>query len=274
MKFNFLSVLIFSISLILSAAQSPAQTAERLYKAGALEQAVTEYLRATMMDQENPGNFLRAGEILRELGNFKDSNTYLERAMFLENERTQREEIRLMIGSNHLLAGNYVAAELVIERLSDETVERHCEMINIMRILILISTNREKEALETAASAEKRAGIKALSGEVMKLSRLKISPSKATFMSTILPGSGQLRAGDSKNAANAVLLNGTIFYLWGSLLIDQNFTDFFYYLITFKRYYNGQREKAGIIAQERNEQLNSMIRSTFMEYLKRNYQGL
>ncbi|MCK5398506.1 hypothetical protein KAJ26_00665, partial [bacterium] len=73
-----------------------------MYKAGALEQAVTEYLRATMMDQENPGNFLRAGEILRELGKFQGSNTYLERAMFLEHERTQREEIRLMIGSNHL----------------------------------------------------------------------------------------------------------------------------------------------------------------------------
>jgi hypothetical protein len=80
------------------------------------------------------------------------------------------------------------------------------------------------------------------------------SESTAQWLSTFVPGLGQLYVGDFKNALNALALNSLLFY-WGTdLLVSHKYFDsVIEFSGVFLRYYLGNRYRAAELAREKNE---------------------
>jgi len=94
------------------------------------------------------------------------------------------------------------------------------------------------------------------------------SPNAALLLSTIVPGTGQLYAGDPWDALNAFALNaglGTIiftamkneYYLEAALL----------FLYPFRRYYLGNRDNARIAAEKSNRAADQQFRERIMDQI-------
>ena len=92
------------------------------------------------------------------------------------------------------------------------------------------------------------------------------NPKTAKIMSQILPGSGQIYAGDFKNGINSLLLTGSFAFLGVYMSEYYSFFDAFLTSFTwFLRYYQGGYKKAEQIAtHKRNKRRNS----TYKEILR------
>ncbi len=83
------------------------------------------------------------------------------------------------------------------------------------------------------------------------------SPATAKWLSTLLPGSGQIYAGSFLHGLNSLALNLGTAYLLGGSVVDHRYYDAaFVYSSLFWRYYSGSRYHAARICRERNLKLN------------------
>lgn len=83
------------------------------------------------------------------------------------------------------------------------------------------------------------------------------SPDLAKWLSTFVPGSGQIYAGNFSSGLNALGINLGMGYLLARSLLEQRYQDaFIAYLSLFWRYYSGNRYNAERMARECNEQWN------------------
>ena len=81
------------------------------------------------------------------------------------------------------------------------------------------------------------------------------SSSKAKWMSTILPGSGQIYAGHVGNGLVSAGLNGGMAYVLGSAVNDRRWLDVGFLYLLGSRFYFGGRQNADKFANEHNERV-------------------
>jgi hypothetical protein len=80
------------------------------------------------------------------------------------------------------------------------------------------------------------------------------SPDAAKWLSTFIPGSGQIYCGDWRNGINALAINSLTTYLLIDALLERRFQDaIISHLTFFDRYYRGNRRSAERAAMRRNE---------------------
>ena len=79
------------------------------------------------------------------------------------------------------------------------------------------------------------------------------SPSTARWLSTFLPGAGQIYAGRYGNGAISALLNGAFFYFLGKAVSDERWVDAAFIYFLGARFYWGGRQNAARFASEYNE---------------------
>lgn len=96
--------------------------------------------------------------------------------------------------------------------------------------------------------------------EFSKVNLNRPNPTVATILSIVLPGAGQLYAGDYSNAANSFMLNSLLIGITYVIAINYSIIDAAMSTASWmQRYYMGGFTRAGYIAinrkQEKNEQL-------------------
>ncbi|MBE0663836.1 MAG: hypothetical protein IH597_15375 [Bacteroidales bacterium] len=111
--------------------------------------------------------------------------------------------------------------------------------------------------LELVDEAEAKEAIKK---EFSSVNLNRPNPTVATILSIVLPGAGQLYAGDYSNAANSFMLNGLLIGLTYVIAINYSVMDAAMSTASWmQRYYMGGFTRAGYIAinrkQEKREQL-------------------
>ncbi len=96
---------------------------------------------------------------------------------------------------------------------------------------------------------------KSIDSLFMKKNIYRPDPKTAMWLSVVMPGLGQLYAGDVKNAVNSFLLNGTLFYLF--VRDAYRFTFFESFIVFYpwiQRYYQGGFERAERIARKKQKE--------------------
>ncbi len=101
------------------------------------------------------------------------------------------------------------------------------------------------------------------------------SPGKAMILSTMLPGAGQFYACRYLSGLNAIILNGALAYATGHLLLNERYG---YAALTFyfglRRYYEGNRNNAYLMAREYNIRKDEAFEKELIELLtKKNTSG-
>jgi len=87
-------------------------------------------------------------------------------------------------------------------------------------------------------------------------------------IATILPGSGQIYAGDWGNGVNALLINAATGYLFvNDVLNHQYLIAIFNSLFLFERFYSGNRSNAEKSAKKYNERKNQLFAAKILEIL-------
>jgi len=95
------------------------------------------------------------------------------------------------------------------------------------------------------------------------------SPTLAKWLSTFLPGAGQIYGGNLKDGLNAILLNSLTSYLLVNSIIENRLDDALIADITlFERYYRGNRYSAEQTAIKFNDQINLSFTENILNHLK------
>ncbi|MDE0297454.1 MAG: tetratricopeptide repeat protein [Candidatus Poribacteria bacterium] len=81
------------------------------------------------------------------------------------------------------------------------------------------------------------------------------SPRLAQFMSTVIPGSGQIYAGKIRNGLISLGINAAFFYLLGDSVADKRYVDAAGIFLVGSRFYWGNRHNAKKWAKEYNQNL-------------------
>ena len=95
------------------------------------------------------------------------------------------------------------------------------------------------------------------------------SPKAAKWLSTFLPGFGQIYCGEWRDGINALAINSLTSYLLIDALLEQRFQDLIIsHLTLFDRYYRGNRQNAEKAAILRNERLNKAFAKDVLNRLQ------
>jgi hypothetical protein len=92
------------------------------------------------------------------------------------------------------------------------------------------------------------------------------NPRTARILSTIIPGSGQLYAGDLKNGLNSLILNGLIAVWFVNVAINLSFADAGMSVGSWLfRYYAGGQKRSGLIVEQKKQE---RLQRNFQEVIK------
>ena len=98
------------------------------------------------------------------------------------------------------------------------------------------------------------------------------SPKTATILSTVIPGGGQMYAGQWLSGLNALLLNAGLGYLTVNSFIHEHYVSgFLEFELLFLRYYLGNRLQAYNIAVRQNEKIDHSYEQKIIDLLLKSH---
>lgn len=228
---------------------------------GNYHEAITEYKRFIFLCSDSTIISYSWREIARLYqydNKFEEAQEALQKALNFANDDSLKAEIRIDMGINFLAANDLGDAEFKLAR--EATFTSYSQIRRRAYFFLGVCyLYRQKwdEALNAFHSAfdsvsSERHLIDSLLNP--KLRPRKLSPELAHWLSTFIPGAGQIYAGDWRNGINALLLNCVTGYLTVQAILKRNIGDaLLTYFPLFYRYYSGNYLKAQEIATSRNE---------------------
>lgn len=265
-----LSVLCGSSGLLASDAL---ERGEARYSAGAFGEAERHYRLHLRDDPTSDVARFRAAQSAMQLGNYElagidfarvaeAESALAERASFLAGLASYRlrdyataasewgEAIRWVEDDGIVAAAQYGRVWCAIHR--HEWSSARSELTRMRQLF----PGREETERE-------RALTEALRGSDALPLR---SPSAAKWLSTALPGAGQIYAGRVGNGAVSAGLNGAFLYLLGSSVVDGRWVDALFIYLGGSRFYWGGRQNAEKFARERNTESRARFVARLARY--------
>jgi tetratricopeptide (TPR) repeat protein len=268
--------LVFSciVSLSASALAQPdgpdelLRLADAYYDCGNYDASITEYLRFICFAPEDSRLFhayYKAGLAHEALGNGNYAVPYLEKAAALAPEEALEQRIRFRLATELLSRQQFDFAKIELFQLmnvvgaSRQKTQSalvlgliHCTEGAWEKARACFSFVREQEG-GCAACQEPLLAIDSLLIELRDHPRAK-SPALSKWLSTFLPGSGQMYAGNMPAGLNALALNAATSYFLLDLAAGRHVRDsVLFFSFIWVRYYQGNRTRAEGAAQGTNE---------------------
>lgn len=260
--FVFLGLIISGFAY--SGAQTIEQTimfADSLYSRQNYDDALLEYQRALFFSNGDNLYYLysRSADCYRERGMFIRAAELYELAYFVAVDDSLQLEMIFAESSCYLRSGNYSHALvqlMSIDDCLDVSVLRRKNFYLGVAYFGLEAFSRSEDCFLRAVDTsnfEASAQIKAVFSNRKLMNRP--SPNLANILSIMIPGAGQLYAGDARSAINSFLLTGVFFALGVNITVNYGFVDAMFAVFPwFLRYYQGGYRNAEKIAQHvRNE---------------------
>ena len=261
-----ISIIVFTVSETTKETLQQYRYAEHLFESGDYQAARREYKRLLFYQPDTE---------------FKDVADYRIAASYYYQNRPERAEhlfreflvvhpnspfrfqSRLMIGQLQFDAGAYSLARTTLFELlhSSEDTEVGAAARYLRGWCYIytsdwnraISELRQVDTLQTDASPEKNA--RRLADTLLKTTPLPHkSPQIAGWLSTAVPGSGQLYVGRVKEGILAAALSGTFIYLVADAIRERRYVDCAGISLVGWRFYWGNRNDAQRFAFEYNSQ--------------------
>jgi len=274
---GFLINCVFGISLTSKPALTPAlqllQLADRYYQAQNYETSLTEYWRFLCFHADHPYAFYawyKAGMANKHLENWEAARQLFRQALRYDIATTYREKIRYQLALTYFAQSDWDLAQLELFKLSrQDTVGTVSNTAHLFYALALIYKNdwlAASEAISNASASfpqqeEILLRLRQVEQHLNHLNQFspRKSPQLAKWLSTFIPGSGQIYAGKWWAGTNAFCLNlGTSYWLLDTLLAGHYRDGLLIFLFVWERYYRGNRlhaEEAAIQANQEDRQV-------------------
>lgn len=279
----FISITAFATSVLAETADlQQYRYAEQLFESGDYQAARREYKRLL---------FYRPDTEFTDVANYRIAQSY-----YYQNDVTRAEGLfrkfstvhpnsplrfqsQLMLGQLHFDAGAYSQARSsLFELLHASTEPEVVAAAHYLRGWCYIRTTdwnkailelRQIDASQTGAIPGEKADK--LADMLLKETPLPSkSPQLAGWLSTVVPGSGQLYVGKVKEGIFAAALSGTFIYLAVDAIRDRRYLDCAGISLVGWQFYWGNRTDAQQLASEYNEHHEQ----AFIETLKRQVENV
>ena len=277
-----LSIIVLTIGGISSEESQQHRYAEQLFESGDYQAARRAYKRLL---------FYHPDTSLRDTADYRVAQSYYHQNLPELAERHFREfsalypnsplrfQSQLMLGQLHFDAEKYALARTMLFELLNRS--KDVEIITAAHYLRgwcyvhtsdwnkAITEFRRADAAEINRSEREKA--RQLANTVLNETPLSLKSLEiAGWLSTIIPGSGQLYTGNVKEGIFAAAVTGTFIYLAADAVRERRYVDCAGISLVGWHFYWGNRTDAQRLATEYNEQREQ----AFIEILKRQADGV
>ena len=251
---------------------------DRFAQEGAADQAITEYKRVLYFnrDQSIAGSVhARIAACYRAQQLWPEAIFHLRRSIQNASSLGEITEREFDLVTALLASGRDNEAELHLLQL------REFSVLDERRLSLYLTVTYTYRGQWEKAAAELRKAFPAgeitdipMQQKIEQLERLfaeageepRKSPEGAVWLSTALPGAGQLYAGDPWDALNAFVVNaGLITLICATVKQEWYLEGVLLFLYPLRRYYLGNRNNARIAAEERNRIVDERYRRQLLE---------
>ena len=245
--------------------------AEHLFDSGNYEEAITEYKRFIFFNPKSHSvsyAYYKIGMAYGNEGKWKESINTLHQSIQTAPNDSIRNEREIALAIVLIGSGSYNAAKFQLLRIESftqfQTLKRKAAFFRGIVALYLYKWEEAKEAFrvyfnhDSVNKSPLAITVDSLLSSAQALNYK--SPKLAKLLSTLLPGLGQIYAGDWRSGINALAINLVTGYLLVNSIIKADYFDaFMTYFPIFIRYYYGNRYRAEKIAQNYNDRLNKKL---------------
>lgn len=271
--------IIFSIFIVdlLNAKDAALDYANYFYEIGNYENAIKEYKRFLFFnqnDEEISKTYYNMGLAYRNKGNWKKAIDAFRNSSATALNDSIRDEIRITTGTTLIAKGNYSSAEFELLKASlfskyPKIKRKAIFFLGVCYIYSFKWDEAEKSFTQYFSDSIPNHFSK-IDSLLTQAKNFKYkSPKLAKWLSTFLPGSGQIYAGNWLNGINALIVNGLTSYLLFDSIIDKRYEDVLITNITlFERYYKGNRYNAEKMAELHKKKASQEYAREILEHLQ------
>ena len=259
------------------AEESPLILGDHFVKIGNYEAAITEYKRFLFFhpdDLQTAAVYHKIGHAYREQGLWQDAILAMRNAVLHAFEKDTKSEYQLNLAVILLASQNYDLARLELIKVSlrnpSGTLYQRALFLQAVACIYQFQWEEAQEILRHDILRDYFSDETLDTLFNIAINQPKKSTRVAKVLSAILPGTGQIYAGNWRGGLNAFLLNGTLGFVAVDGILDQNYLDacmWAYYI--FFRYYRGNIFRAGKTVDEFNENASRRAADKILERLQK-----
>lgn len=230
------------------------QFGDRLYASGHYDAAITEFLRFQFFYPQSAEVFYadyKIGLCHDALGHFATAGSWLRQSL-RRSEATWRPIIRYRLALSLYSAGQIDAARIELFKLLNGEAPDSVRAA-AGTIFAAVSTRSgdwqlAEQTLAAMAASNDDNGLYPRAQRRLQHLRTQpepYSPEAAKWLSTMVPGSGQMYAGEFFNGLNALAINAGVSYLLYREIREEDISDaVLLFALLWWRFYNGNRYQA------------------------------
>ena len=251
--------------------------AEQLFNARTYNPSILEYKRFLFYQPHTDmADFARyrIAQAHYYQGNREYSRQLFEELMETYPESPLYHNAQLMLGKTHLDDGEYATARSAFFRIlqakGDVRLQVQAQYLRgwcylhdrnwfkaITEFRNIHQLRAENSDTGTLDARLERTAVKLADTTLANTPLPLKSPRLAQFMSTVIPGSGQIYAGKTRNGLISLGINAAFFYLLGDSVVDKRYVDAAGIFLVGSRFYWGNRQNAKKWAMEHNRDLEA-----------------
>ena len=253
------------------AEQSPLSLGSHFYQLGNYDAAITEYKRFLLFHPDDPRaakTYRNIGLAYREQGHWEDAVAAMRTAVQHASDKEEKSKYQLELAVVFIATQDYDLArlELIKARMRNPSAHVHRRTL-FLEAVAFIYQFRWQEAREALTDYTKDAELDTLF--VNAVDAPQKSPRLAKVLSAIIPGAGQVYAGDWRNGLNALALNGVLGYLTVDSALGQHYVDAALWGgLIFSRYYRGNIFRADEAVKNYNTQQSRRASEALLQRLQ------
>jgi len=250
---------------------TPLALADHYVKLKNYDAAITEYKRFLFFqpdDDRVPEIYHRIGILQRNLGLLREAIDSIRQAVIRTSDKEQKSEYRINLAVTLIANKDYDLARLelikVLIRNPSEALYKRTLFLQGVTYTYQFRWEEAQEILKNYSQDEKLDELFQKTDNLPYKSKLV-----AKILSGILPGSGQIYAGNWKSGLNAFALNSAFGYVTVDSILDQNYVDaIMWTYFIFQRYYQGNLYRAGRAVDEYNDEVNRSFADSILTRLQ------
>ena len=274
MKQILTSLIIYSILFCTynpQAEVSPLALADHYVKLKNYDAAITEYKRFLFFQPDDDRVlevYHRIGILQRNLGLLREAIDSIRQAVIRTSDKEQKSEYQIDLAVTLIANKDYDLARLelikVLIRSPSEALYKRTLFLQGVTYTYQFRWEEAQEILRNYSQDEKLDELFQKTDNLPYKSKLV-----AKILSGILPGSGQIYAGNWKSGLNAFALNSAFGYVTVDSILDQNYVDaIMWTYFIFQRYYQGNLYRAGRAVDEYNDEVNRSFADSILTRLQ------
>jgi len=275
-----ISAVLFSMTFV-SSSDLCLDIAEKFFNIGDYYAAITEYKRfiffSSNTNNENISySYYKIALAYRNQQKWNECIDAFQRSIQTALTEGTRDERKIDLAITLISSGNYNGAEFLLIKLEMfSQVQEIKQKASFFRGISSLYSFKWKQAREAFSfyfpniQSESKEIFKQVDSLLANAEDVKYrSPKLAKIFSTILPGSGQIYAGNWRNGINALLINVATGYLFINDIFNREYFDaIFNTLFIFERFYSGNRFNAEESAKKYNYRINKSFLDRILKIL-------